>query len=154
MGLVWSGSPTHRKDGDRSCSFAAFQTWFDLPNIQFYSLQTPVRPEEQAALAAEERIIDLAPQIRDFWDTAALIAELDLVISVDTAVIHLAGGPREGGLGVAGEGSRLALGVGGRSQSLVSQCPYLPSVSAGRMARYPSGRAGTAMAMGTLNAAR
>ena len=91
VGLVWSGSPTHRKDGDRSCSLAAFQTWFDLPNIQFYSLQTPVRSEERAALAAEERIIDLAPQIRDFWDTAALMTELDLVISVDTAVIHLAG---------------------------------------------------------------
>ncbi|MCC5896843.1 MAG: glycosyltransferase family protein [Phormidium sp. BM_Day4_Bin.17] len=91
VGLVWSGSPTHRKDGDRSCSLAAVQTWFDCPNIQFYSLQTPVRPEEQAALAADERIIDLAPQIRDFWDTAALMQDLDLVISVDTAVIHLAG---------------------------------------------------------------
>lgn len=91
VGLVWSGSPGHRKDGDRSCTLAQFQPWLALSGLRFYSLQKDPRPEDAARLRGDRRIVDLAPDLGDFRDTAAIVQHLDLVVTVDTAVAHLAG---------------------------------------------------------------
>ncbi len=85
VGLVWAGNPEHRNDRNRSCPFPAFEALRGVAGVEFYSLQ--VGP---AAVAAPW-FTDLAPEIRDFSDTAAVIAALDLVIAVDTATAHLAG---------------------------------------------------------------
>jgi ADP-heptose:LPS heptosyltransferase len=58
---------------------------------RFVSLQTDVRPDDELTLRAESRVLDLASTLRNFADTAALISRLDLVVSVDTSVAHLAG---------------------------------------------------------------
>ncbi|MGX1321737.1 hypothetical protein AB7M17_005190 [Bradyrhizobium sp. USDA 377] len=65
----------------------------DFPGVQLYSLQKG--PPEKELLAVELRrpIIDLAAELNDFADTAAVVANLDLVIMTDSAVAHLAGGP-------------------------------------------------------------
>jgi ADP-heptose:LPS heptosyltransferase len=63
-----------------------------MPGVQLYSLQKEPRPSDAPVLAGlGSDVIDLAPRLGDFADTAAAMAVLDLVISVDTSVVHLAG---------------------------------------------------------------
>jgi tetratricopeptide (TPR) repeat protein len=90
IGLAWSGNPRHSNDHNRSVALQALSPLFDVP-ARFVSLQTDVRPDDELTLRTQSRILDLAPTLTDFADTAALIARLDLVISVDTSVAHLAG---------------------------------------------------------------
>lgn len=91
IGLVWAGNPAHRNDTNRSCSLSALHRLLNIPDTTFFSLQ--VGPGRDAVLTTSEftSIIDLAPQLNDFADTAAAIDALDLIISVDTAVAHLSG---------------------------------------------------------------
>ncbi|HHP7244822.1 MAG TPA: tetratricopeptide repeat protein, partial [Elainellaceae cyanobacterium] len=92
VGVAWSGSPTHRNDRHRSCPFDIFQSLFDVSGVQFYSLQKGDRTVDLLSSdARSHQVIDLSPQLGDFADTAAAIAHLDLVITVDTSVAHLAG---------------------------------------------------------------
>jgi tetratricopeptide (TPR) repeat protein len=91
VGLVWSGNATHKDDHNRSIALARLAPLFDTPDIAFVSLQKELRDSDAATLAADPRLTDLGSQFEDFSDTAAVIAQLDLVIAVDTAVAHLAG---------------------------------------------------------------
>lgn len=90
VGIVWAGNPKHRKNKQRSCSLSQFLSLLDVSGVSFYSLQKEVS-EADRALLNQTSIVDLSPHFGDFADTAAAIAKLDLVISVDTAVAHLAG---------------------------------------------------------------
>jgi tetratricopeptide (TPR) repeat protein len=90
IGLAWSGNPRHSNDHNRSIALDAFSPLLDLP-AHFVSLQTDIRPDDAATLRAHGRILDLGSALTNFAETAALIARLDLVISVDTSVAHLAG---------------------------------------------------------------
>jgi ADP-heptose:LPS heptosyltransferase len=63
---------------------------FDLPNVSFSSLQVGKRGDDLARLARRD-IVDLAPELTNFAETAAVVVNLDLVLTVDTAVAHLAG---------------------------------------------------------------
>jgi ADP-heptose:LPS heptosyltransferase len=74
----------------RSCSLSAFLPLLDVSGVSFYSLQKELS-EADRALLHQTSIVDLSPHFGDFADTAAAIAQLDLVITVDTAVAHLAG---------------------------------------------------------------
>ncbi len=90
-GIVWAGSPTQANDRNRSCRLEDFQPVLQVPGGEFYSLQVGDRAGELATFDSPVAIGDLAPQLHDYADTAAAIAQLDLVISVDTSVAHLAG---------------------------------------------------------------
>jgi ADP-heptose:LPS heptosyltransferase len=91
VGLVWAGSRAHRADRHRSIPLAAFQRVFRGLPARFFSLQKDAREGEAFALAAWPEVTDLAGRLADFAETAAVIARLDLVVTVDTAVAHLAG---------------------------------------------------------------
>ncbi|WP_354230740.1 tetratricopeptide repeat protein [Bradyrhizobium sp. F1.4.3] len=92
VGVVWAGNPKHKGDRQRSLSAEAVLPRLVMPGVQLYSLQKEPRPEDGPVLAAlHDDIIDLAPALGDFDDTAAAVAALDLVIAVDTSVAHLAG---------------------------------------------------------------
>lgn len=90
VGLVWSGNPKQANDRNRSMPLAQLVPLLDL-NASFVSLQKEVRPEERTLLKSRTDIIDLTVDLTDFVETAALIQNLDLVISVCTSVAHLAG---------------------------------------------------------------
>lgn len=90
VGLVWAGNPHHPSDPRRSMPPDKLLPLLGLPDAAFYSLQVKPAGGQPAALL-QAGLIDLTESIRDFADTAALLSELDLVISVDTAVAHLAG---------------------------------------------------------------
>ena len=90
VGLVWKGNPRFENDSERSLrSLAELAPLGDVAGVRFYSLQKGAGEAEAAA--SPFPIVDLAPRIADFSDTAAILANLDLLISVDTAVAHLAG---------------------------------------------------------------
>ncbi|MEX2451603.1 MAG: tetratricopeptide repeat-containing glycosyltransferase family protein [Rhodospirillales bacterium] len=91
IGLVWAGNPAHRNDANRSCPVAALLPLLDLPDCAFYSLQVEPGADARQTMTASGAITDLTPRLEDFADTAAAVQALDLVISVDTAVAHLAG---------------------------------------------------------------
>jgi tetratricopeptide (TPR) repeat protein len=90
IGLVWSGNPSHANDHNRSIALQALSRLFEV-EAQFISLQKNARASDQALLRARTDVLDAGPELESFADTAALIAQLDLVISVDTGVAHLAG---------------------------------------------------------------
>jgi tetratricopeptide (TPR) repeat protein len=89
IGLVWSGNQMHANDANRSLAFAKISSVF-RPGDVWVSLQKEVREADRAALEASS-VLDFSAELGDFADTAALISALDLVISVDTSVAHLAG---------------------------------------------------------------
>jgi tetratricopeptide (TPR) repeat protein len=85
VGIVWAGNPQHPNDQNRSCALEKFAFLADFPEIQVHSLQKNQNIEKPTWL------IDLDQQLQDFSDTAAVLANLDLIICVDTALTHLAG---------------------------------------------------------------
>jgi tetratricopeptide (TPR) repeat protein len=90
IGLTWSGSPSHKNDQNRSISLRAVLPLLDI-EATFVSLQKDVRADDAAVLQERTDILHFGDALNDFSDTAALISQLDLVISVDTSVAHLAG---------------------------------------------------------------
>jgi len=90
IAIVWLGNPTHDNDRNRSIELARLAPLFDVP-ASFVSVQRDVRGEDAEMLATEKRITHIGGDLTDFTDTAAVLALCDLVIGVDTSVVHLAG---------------------------------------------------------------
>lgn len=91
IGLVWAGNRRHLNDCNRSCTLAAFAPLAAVSGIRLYSLQKDEAAAEIRNAPANMRLVALGNELVDFADTAAAITCLDLVITVDTAVAHLAG---------------------------------------------------------------
>jgi tetratricopeptide (TPR) repeat protein len=91
IGVVWSGDPSHDNDVNRSMRLAALMPLFDVADVDFVSLQYRIRDEDKVTLPDFPNLFCFKENFRDFADTAAVIAHLDAVISIDTAVAHLAG---------------------------------------------------------------
>jgi tetratricopeptide (TPR) repeat protein len=90
IGICWAGNPGHDNDRNRSIGFSKLAPLFATP-ASFVSVQRDVRAEDATALAAERQVMHVGAELKDFDDTAAVLALCDLVISVDTAPAHLAG---------------------------------------------------------------
>ncbi len=88
IGLVWAGNPAHVNDRNRSMAAQLLGTLCENTAAQFYSLQQGAGPGGD--WFERTGVVDLSARLTDFGETAAVIANLDLVISVDTAVAHLA----------------------------------------------------------------
>lgn len=92
VGLVWKGNPRFENDADRSLpGLTTLEPLSAIAGVRFFSLQKGTGEDEAANPPAGLRLVNLGPQIADFADSAAIVANLDLVICVDTAIAHLAG---------------------------------------------------------------
>jgi hypothetical protein len=91
IGFVWSGSPAHKNDANRSIPLRRLAALFESLPFACFSLQREWRDVDRAALRTLPNLVDLGPELSDFTETAAVISSLDVVVSVDTAVAHLAG---------------------------------------------------------------
>jgi tetratricopeptide (TPR) repeat protein len=89
IGLVWAGNPNHSNDHNRSIPASAFAPLSEIPGVSLISLQKVEGANPPPPPGFE--LIDHTAEIFDYADTAALIANLDLVIAADTSVAHLAG---------------------------------------------------------------
>jgi hypothetical protein len=92
VGIVWAGSPGHLHDHERSLSAGVVLPRLLIPGVQLFSLQKDARANDSPVLEQlKDTVVDLAPHLTNFAETAAAVSAMDLVISVDTAVAHLAG---------------------------------------------------------------
>ena len=92
VGLVWKGNPQFENDSDRSLPHLRnLAPLWQVAGVQFISLQKGAGEDEAAQCHAQQPLTDLGAGMQDFADAAALVAQLDLVIAVDTAMAHLAG---------------------------------------------------------------
>jgi tetratricopeptide (TPR) repeat protein len=91
IGLVWAGDPKHSREAMRSIPLAQLTSLTALEGTHFYSLQKGAGVSQLRNLSTATAIVDLDADQKDFADTAAIVANLDLVISIDTSVAHLAG---------------------------------------------------------------
>jgi tetratricopeptide (TPR) repeat protein len=90
VGIVWGGSGTYASRADRDAKLAYFLAHFNIPGVQLFSLQKGPQEEDLKALPAAP-VVHLTPHTADMFETAAAVAELDLVIMTDTSITHLAG---------------------------------------------------------------
>jgi hypothetical protein len=90
IGLAWSSHPAHKNDHNRSIGLSALLPLLDF-NATFVSLQQDVRPGDASVLQNRRELLHCGDELKTFADTAALISNLDLIISVDTSMVHLAG---------------------------------------------------------------
>ena len=91
VGIAWAGSPAHKNDHNRSIGLARLGALLSTPAVELVSMQRELSPPEAAALSGNRNVLHVGGELRDFADTAALISLMDLVVSVDTSVAHLAG---------------------------------------------------------------
>jgi tetratricopeptide (TPR) repeat protein len=91
VGLVWAGGAIFKGDLNRSVKLSQFAPIFELQRVTFFSLQLGPQSAQIQEKPVGAELIDFTEYITDFSDTAAFVTELDLVISVDTSVAHLAG---------------------------------------------------------------
>jgi Tfp pilus assembly protein PilF len=92
VGLVWKGNPLFENDAERSLPhLRTLAPLWQVPGLQFVALQKGAGEGEAAACAMQQPLTDLGPGMRDFADAAAIVSQLDLLVTVDTAMAHLAG---------------------------------------------------------------
>lgn len=91
VGLVWAGSSSHPRDQDRSIPLEQLRSWFDVPDVAWFSYQVGPRQSDIAELGLEATLPDLSRLQPDLYEAARVLTGLDLLITVDTAACHLAG---------------------------------------------------------------
>ena len=91
VGVVWAGRASHKNDANRTSALENFAELSKIADVKLYSLQVGERAEDLKTVPWGAEVKNLSPELKDFSVTADAINQLDLVISVDTAVLHLAG---------------------------------------------------------------
>jgi len=91
VGIAWAGNALHKNDHQRSIALEHFAALLAAPDIEFVSLQKEIAAADASAPSGRANVINIADELGDFADTAAVISLLDLVVTADTSVAHLAG---------------------------------------------------------------
>jgi tetratricopeptide (TPR) repeat protein len=142
VGVVWAGNPRHVNDRRRSLPFEALAPLWAVPRVAWFSLQTGQRAGE--LIDAPPGLIEHVAsdyELDDFAETATAVDQLDLVVTADTAVAHLAGALGKPSICHAAVRARLALAAPKCDQRVVSQSSAVPSGCWAEMeAGYRGGR--------------
>ncbi len=91
IGIAWAGRPTHGNDRNRSLGLPALRALGNLPGVALVSIQKGDKAAQAGAWFGRAPLVGLGPEITDYDDTMAILDQLDLLVSVDTSVGHLAG---------------------------------------------------------------
>jgi tetratricopeptide (TPR) repeat protein len=91
VGVAWAGNPGYRNDQHRSVRLSRLLPLFSVKGVEYFALQKGAAAEQLAFLPPRFRVCDGSSQETDLAETAALVAQLDLVITTDTSIVHLAG---------------------------------------------------------------
>lgn len=92
VGLVWRGNPKHANDANRSCPFSVLAPLFDQAGVHFYAMQWGgMTEDESASVEGRGNVTDLGCTFDGFGEAAEIIAALDVLVTVDTAMAHVAG---------------------------------------------------------------
>ena len=91
VGITWSGNPKHWRDKNRSIELEMIQTLFSLEKVEFYAIQKVFEKREEKILKKYTNVNPCSEYLYDFAHTAYLTSEMDLIVSVDTSLVHLAG---------------------------------------------------------------
>jgi len=91
LGIVWAGNAAQKDNVSRSCSLEDLLPLISIPNVKVFSLQFDEARQQLLDYKGEKSITDITPRLDSFADTADFICALDLIITVDTAMAHLAG---------------------------------------------------------------
>jgi hypothetical protein len=91
VGLTWAGRPEHPNDHNRSMPLELLAPLTYLKDIEFFSLQKGAAARQATTVPAGMKLTDWSAELEDFAETAALVHNLDLIITVDTSIAHLAG---------------------------------------------------------------
>ena len=91
IGIAWKGSPSNQRDRFRSMPLAAFAPLAELRGVRLFSLQWGLGREQLAEFVTRWPVVDLGDRLGDFQETAAIIRNLDLVVTCDSSTAHLAG---------------------------------------------------------------
>ncbi len=91
VGFAWSGRPTHLRDQVRTIDISSFEKLFKTQGVDFFSLQKFGKKEDHKYMSKFENVHDCERDLKDFLHTAYLIKEMDVIITIDTSLVHLAG---------------------------------------------------------------
>jgi tetratricopeptide (TPR) repeat protein len=91
IGIVWAGNPLHKRDAQRSCRLEYFLPMAAMEHVRLYSLKKEVSDQERRLLSERNELIHLGDDFKTFAETAAAVHNLDLIITADTSMAHLAG---------------------------------------------------------------
>jgi hypothetical protein len=91
IGIVWAGRPTHNNDRNRSVPLSTFAPLAAIPGLALVSLQKGPGQAQIAKYFGRAPLVSLGPELNDYRDTMAVLDQLDLIVTVDTSVAHLAG---------------------------------------------------------------
>jgi ADP-heptose:LPS heptosyltransferase len=89
IGIAWEGNPNHSNNHDRCCPLGVFRKLHDMPNTKLFMIQPKIQNEKLIEGSSDLEIF--GTEVTDFKSTAKLLNSLDVIVSVDTAVMHLAG---------------------------------------------------------------
>jgi hypothetical protein len=132
IGLIWAGNSAHTADGERSTQLASFMQLASVADVALLALQKGPAQSEIGGYFGRAPLFNLGPRIHDFDDTMAVLEALDVLVSVDTGVVHLAG--------AMGKPTWVVLPFGADWRWLLDRddSPWYPSV---RLFRQPAPRA-------------
>lgn len=140
IGIAWQGNPANREDRFRSFAIEQFEPLARQPGVTLYSLQSGPGREQVARVAERWPIVDLGDRLGDFLNMAAIVRQLDLVITCDSAPAHLAGSLGVPDLGSPDARGRLAVAARPGDKPLVSVSSLVsPAKAQGTGAKFFSG---------------